>query len=188
VVAGDQGGGHQGAVNARAGTAPQSVFVSAVAWMFIALSVFTTFVALLQNVMLAVFFSRGVPRYTGSGPAQWLVSWMLANVQAMLAVFLVLSVLLLVSSIGLLKRMNWARRLFIALLVVGIVASVVSLALTFVALGFRPPPSGAGAVLVYGITAFNAAGFIALWVVLGWIVRKLRSPNIRREFVSEARS
>ena len=111
---------------------PQSTFVTVVAWISIVLAGFTALLSLLQNLML-VSMPRDVfkvPLEQDSTFAHALPSWsrfMFAHVHVLAFVMLGVCILTLCASIGLLRRRNWARVLFIGLLALGIAYSILSL-------------------------------------------------------------
>jgi hypothetical protein len=105
---------------------------------------------------------------------------------------LVSSGLTLAAAIGLLKRRNWARLLFISLLVLGIIWSIAKVVPQFVILAFWLHPFDYGSpatpvgvdsimVMMMGFSAVMAIGFAILF---GWIIKRLISPDFRREFVA----
>lgn len=168
----------------------RSLFVTATAWLFILLGVVASLSALVQNAMLASL----LPALSSSSPTvSGLMGLMLDYMPWVVGTGLVMSLATLASAIGLLLRLDWARRAFIGLLVVAIVAnllglwlqqemmqSVVSRTLGSVAL----PPQALG---VFG--GFVTAARVMAVVVtlgscglLGWIIRRLMSAGVRREF------
>lgn len=163
----------------------RSLFVTAVAWLFILLGMAASVSALLQNAMLASLLP--LPAQAG------LTGLLMAKLPWVTGACLVLSLATLASAIGLLLRFDWARRTFIGLLVVAIVANllgvwlqqelmqaIVDHALTSAAL----PPKAAG---VFG-GFVTAARVMAVVVTLGacgllaWIIRRLMSDPVRQEF------
>src|SRR5262249_20832615 len=113
-------------------TSERSAFVTAVAWVFIALSGFATLISILQNVMIYTLFpldqmhaAMAQARQQHDIPA--LSLFMFEHIRELFAVVLVVTLATLIISIGLLRRHNWARILFICLLVLGIMWNVVGL-------------------------------------------------------------
>jgi hypothetical protein len=163
----------------------RSLFVTATAWVFILLGVMASVSALVQNAMLASLIPL---------PATSLVMGLLTDyLPWVVGTGLAMSLATLVSAIGLLLRLDWARRTFIGLLVVAIVAnllglwlqqemmqSVVSSALVNATL----PPQALG---VFG-GFVTAARVMAVVVTLGacgllaWIIRRLMSAGVKQEF------
>jgi hypothetical protein len=168
----------------------RSLFVTAIAWVFIVLAVLTSMSALVQNAAVASLMpgmqvaTERMPLLTGLliGYLPWVVG-----------TGLVMSLATLASAIGLLMRLDWARRSFIGLLVVAIFAnllglwlqqevvqSVVSSTLSSVAI-----PQQAMGVFGGFVTAARVMAVLmtlAGCAVLGWIIGRLMSPTVRQEF------
>ncbi len=145
----------------------RSLFVTAIAWMTMVLGV-------------------GMVAGLGSGLlAPW--PWAASTVAA-------LSLAAVIAAAGLLMRLDWARRVFIALLVLVIAAHLPGLWLQYqvvqhlVGDGLR----GAGPVspavehlfslVVMASLGMAAALTSAACALLAWAVRRLMSPSIRQEF------
>jgi hypothetical protein len=161
----------------------RSLFVTATAWVFIVLAGLTSVAALVQNAAVASLLPA-LPLLTGLllGYLPWVVGAGFAMSLATLA-----------SAIGLLMRLDWARRSFIGLLVVAIVAnllglwlqhevvqSVVSSTLQSVAI-----PQQALGVFGGFVTAARVLAVLMTLAGCGllvWIIRRLMSANIRQEF------
>lgn len=152
-----------------------------------------TFISLMQNVMVATFLRGGnfrpiAPRPGEEQIAAW-ANFIAGNLQLILLAFLVLCAVTLAASIGLLLRRNWARLLFVALLVVAIVWNVVGavlMVLFFTAITQRipagvAPPEGfqTFAVIAGAMNVLFVFGFLALF---GWIAKRLLSAEVRKEF------
>ena len=168
----------------------RSLFVTMTAWLFIVLAALTSMSALVQNAAVASLLpgmqvaTERMPLLTGLliGYLPWVVG-----------TGLVMSVATLASAIGLLMRLDWARRSFIALLVVAIFAnllglwlqqevvqSVVSTTLSNVAI-----PQQALGVFGGFVTAARVMAVLMTLVgcaFLGWIIRRLMSATVRQEF------
>src|SRR5512140_685495 len=176
-------------------TPPRSTFVTVLAWIFIVLGGMATLMSLLQNIMVALLFrpemmmeaAKDLPK--DEGPAA-LASFMIMNFRLFFLLFLVLSALTLASAIGLLLRRNWGRMLFVALMVIGMAWNIVALGLMFLFFGAMadlPSRGGADAqafqvFFLFG-AAINVLFVVGFTVLFGWIVKRLLSPDIRREFV-----
>ncbi|HEY9237984.1 MAG TPA: hypothetical protein VIP10_04010 [Burkholderiaceae bacterium] len=168
----------------------RSLFVTATAWLFIVLAALTSVSALVQNAAVASLWpgmqlaAEGLPLLTGLliGYLPWVVG-----------TGLVMSVATLASAVGLLLRLDWARRSFIGLLVVAIVAnllglwlqhevvqSVVSSTLSSVAI-----PQQAMGVFGGFVTAARVLAVLMTLAGCGlllWIIRRLMSATVRQEF------
>ncbi len=169
-----------------AASPPRSTFVTVVAWLFIVLSGCATPISVLQNIMvLTIFKQHPIPSDNSAldhMPAA--TRFMFTHMDLFFQAFLVLCIYTLVCSIGLLKRRNWARLGFVALLVVGILYQVAGFAFQSFFMAEFPdrqaPEEFRTFVLLMQI--FGAGMAIALVLVFGWMIRKLISPSIRAEF------
>ena len=104
----------------------RSLFVTATAWAFIVLAALASASALVQNAAVASL----LPGWQLSGqsrPLPWLTNWLVAYLPWVVGTGLVVSLATLASAIGLLLRLNWARRVFIGMLVLAIVANLVGM-------------------------------------------------------------
>lgn len=108
----------------------RSTFVTVLAWIFIALAGFATFISILQNIMIAFVFPMAQMQAAATQQgAPWFAAWMIQHFQLFFLLFLVASASCLAAAIGLLRRKNWARLLFIALMLLGIAWNVAGLVL-----------------------------------------------------------
>lgn len=159
----------------------RSLFVTFTAWVFIVLGLLASGSALLQHASIA-----SLPVVEGMRWAQAYLPWVALAALAM-------SLATLASAIGLLLRLDWARRAFIGVLVVAIVAnlaglwlqhalvqSLVSATLTQATV----PPQVAGVFGGFVTAAQVMAALMTLGscLVLAWIIRSLMSPGVRQEF------
>ena len=170
----------------------RSLFVSVTAWVFIVLGAVASLCTLVQNAALmsllpgfhASLEPRALPLLTGL---------LVAHLPWVTGVGLVLSLATLAAAVGLLLRLEWARRVFIALAVVAIVGNLLGLwlqqellqSLIDSTLSRAPLPSEAAGVFG-GFAAAARAAAIAIslgaCMLLGWIIRRLTSPGVRQEF------
>ena len=163
----------------------RSLFVTATAWAFILLGMVASLSSLMQNAMLV---AMPVPVSSGG-----VVGLLMAYLPWVTGVGLALSLATLASAVGLLLRLDWARRVFIGLLVVAIVANLLGLwlqqemmqSVVSTTLSHTPlPPQALG---VFG-GFVTAARVMAVVVTLGacgllaWIIRRLMSAGVRQEF------
>ena len=166
----------------------RSRFVNFVAWMFILLAAFACEWAVIQNATqpwasLAVDPST-LPGLTGMlvRHAPWVFSAAIA-----------LSLAMIVCAFGLLRRVEWARRVFIALLMVAIGVDLASLWLQqeFVHLLVDPALQGQtmsqqaaelfGGMLTAARLLAGAVTLVASFALVV-IIRRLMSPAVRQEF------
>lgn len=166
----------------------RSFFVTATAWLFIVLGGLASVSALLQQAS----FASGLPAVNLQG-LPLLTGLLLGYLPYVMGASLVLSLATVASAVGLLLRLEWARRVFIGLLVAAIAMNLGGLwlqqevmhALVSQTLGTSPlPPAVAGVFGGFVVTARVLA--VALTLVaclgLGWIIRRLMSPMVRQEF------
>ena len=170
----------------------RSMFVTATAWVFIILAALTSVSALVQNAAVASLMP-GLQLATERNPLPMLTGLLIGYLPWVVGTGVVMSLATLASAIGLLLRLDWARRTFIGLLVVAIVAnlmglwlqqevvqSVVSNTLSSVAI-----PQQAMGVFGGFVTAARVMAVLMTLVgcaLLVWIIRRLMSAGVRQEF------
>lgn len=163
--------------------------------MSIAVAGFATLISLMQTIMLSLVFPieemRAALRESErTQPMPAFVGLMVENLRLFSGLFLAMSVVTLVASIGLLKRMNWARLVFTGMMALAAIAHLAGAAMPFFMLSsFSPVPENAPTDLrdnaelvmkiVMGLTAVLS---IALAALFGWLAKRLLSDDIRREF------
>jgi len=175
----------------------KSTFVTAVAWVFIALAGFATLISALQNIMIYIFFpveqmhgAMAQAREQQQMPAYY---WFIfEHVREIFAGFLLLTSLVLVASIGLLRRYNWARILFVWLLALGVIWNVAGIAWPWIFFHTMPQPPQTAPIhaqfqaLATGIGIFSAIISLGTAVLFVWIVKRLMSSAIKTEFMNRA--
>jgi len=172
----------------------RSGFVSGLAWTFIVLAGFTTAIAILQNMMLALISPgeelRASMETVENAPA--LLQFLPENLQLFFFAFLVFSAATLVSAIGLLKRQNWARLVFIGFMALGVISNLASLAMPFVMPSLLPEIPGQTQpdfhddfellwTITIGVTIVVGLVFAALFA---WVIKRLMAEDVRREFLA----
>lgn len=175
--------------------AEHSSFVTALAWVFIVLSAFATLISIAQNVMINAMFSvdpMEAAMHSAKAPQNMppVAEFMTNHFRIFFGAFLALSVVTLVSSVALLKRKNWARLIFIILMSLGIVWNIGGLFLQQAMFSSMPSPpttappefqaqfnSMAQTMIIF--SAIMAIGFSALFA---WIIKRLTSQKVRKEF------
>jgi len=170
----------------------RSLFVNVTAWMFIVLGIAATALSVIQGAATASVLP-GFNLHLDVKPLQGLMQLLAAHLPWMAGVALALSIGTLVAAIGLLLRLEWARRTFIALVVLAIVANLAGVwlqqallqALIDHALSRAPLPHEAAGVFGGLATAARAAAVtlsLATCAVLGWIIARLSTQAVRQEF------
>jgi hypothetical protein len=166
----------------------RSLFVTITAWFFIVVSLLATVSAVVQQAstgsIVALHPVQPLPLVTG---------FLVGYLPWVLGAGLALSLATLAASIGLLLRLDWARQVFIGLLVVAIVANLAGLwlqhevvqSLVTSTLKSSPLPPTAADVFGGFVTASRVLGVamtLAACALLAWIIRRLMSQPIRQEF------
>lgn len=176
-------------------SAPRSTFVTVTGWIFLVLSGFALLILLLDALMLQIMSSSG-----SFQEAMQSASAQQADMPAIslflfkhLALFLILPLLAFgstfVASLGLLRRWNWARVLFIVVMIIGIIWNLFGLAVQFFMMAWMrqdfamlPPDAPDIGLFVTVMMAFSALFALAFCVLFGWIAKRLMAPAIVAEF------
>jgi hypothetical protein len=174
---------------------PRSTFVTAVAWLFIALAGFSTLVSLLQNLMVTFLFPADMLEQVGlqgkNAPRiPPVAEFLLQNFRGLVFAMLLVTLAMLTASIGLLLRRNWARLLFVALLGLGIAWNIGGLAIAYAFFSEMmqvpvnaPKDFADGFELMSKVMmVFQVLVAVGISALLGWIMKKLLSDEIRAEF------
>lgn len=176
-------------------TATRSSFVTGLAWTFVALGGVATLVTLLQNVMLSVMYSADDFRAPSSDDFQQLPAFLrfiVNNFQLFFASAFVLSAATLLSAIGLLKRQNWARLLFILIMLIGMLWNLAAIAMPFVMQSWMSQAPAHAQAAMRGefelmwamMTAVAVIIGLAFAILFGWIIKRLMAQDVRREFLA----
>lgn len=170
-------------------------FVNIVAWLFILLAGGAVILGLIQNLIIHFWppLAGVINHYENTaGGSNGEFAWqagILRNIEWVLAASLLSSLIMLTAAIGLLKRMNWARLLFVVMLGLG----VLWLAASFVAL-LVGDPFGAGladvpaeyqpAIASLRTQSRWVSGLFSLLLclLLGWIIWRLCSKEVAVQF------
>ena len=175
-------------------TQPKSTFVTGLAWTFIVLAGFATFISILQNIMITLMFpleemneSLTSPEAQENIPA--FANFMFSNIRLFFFGFLVVSCATFVSSIALLKRKNWGRIIFIAIMSLGIawnLSALILQQLMMPSMSETPSPPGSNfGVMMTIMRVFSFLMALGVSILFGWIIKRLVSPKIRQEFLPE---
>lgn len=164
----------------------RSVFVTTVGWMFILLATMAVAWALVR------FASAGSVVAALPGP-RGLTALLAAYLPWVMAAGLALSLGTLAAAIGLLLRLDWARRAVIGLLLVAILANLGGLwlqhelveSVVSQTLLSSPLPTPAIDVLGGFVTASRVLAIVltlGTCAILAWVIQRLRSWAVRQEF------
>jgi hypothetical protein len=167
----------------------RSRFVNFVAWMFILLAAFACEWAVIQNATQSSWSALAGDQSS----LPWLTGLLMRHVAWVYSTAIALSLAMIVCAFGLLRRIEWARRVFIGLLMVAIVVDLAGLWLQqefmhlLVDSALRQATLTQPAADLFGgvvTVARVLAGFLTLVasVALVGIIRRLMSPSVRQEF------
>lgn len=173
----------------------RSSFVTVLAWIFLVITGFATFISALQNIMITFFFPMAEMKASmhsakGSEHLPAFSQFMFSNMQYFFIAFFLLSATMFIFSAALLKRKNWARIAFIVFLAFGIAWNIGSLFLqsaffsSMLQLPSDAPPEfraqfeSMATVMLVATSLFA----IALSALFAWLIKRLASPSIRAEF------
>jgi hypothetical protein len=165
----------------------RSRFVTFIAWVFMLLAAFACEWAVIQNATQSSW--NALAGDQASLP--WLTGQLLRHATWVFLAAIALSLATMVCAFGLLRRIEWARRVFIGLLMVAIGVDLAGLWLQqefmhlLVDSALRQATPSAADVFGGVVTAARVlAGFITLVasVALAGIIRRLMSPSVRQEF------
>jgi hypothetical protein len=170
----------------------RSMFVTLTAWLFLLLGGLGSASAVLQNALWASGWP-GMPGLEATQTLPLVTGLLLGYLPWVIATGLALALATMASAVGLLMRLEWARRCFIGLLALAIVANLLGLwlqheivpSLFEATLARAPMPAAAAHVFDGFVTASQAMGAamtLATCAALGWIIRQLMSPGVRQEF------
>ena len=169
---------------------PRSGFVTGTAGVVIVMAGLATIVSFVQSVAVSVIFPAVQQEIPPFAPA--LTRFMFTYMRELTFAALAVSAVWLASGVGLLKRRNWARRLFIVLLWLAIIWNIAGLAVQHSVAAFMdaqlggdmngPPEQIIRSVLVaVRILAFVMAA--AFCVLFGWLIKRFTSARVRAEFL-----
>ena len=167
----------------------RSRFVNFIAWMFILLAAFACEWAVIQNATQSSWSALAGDQSS----LPWLTGLLMRHVTWVYSTAIALSLAMIVCAVGLLRRIEWARRVFIGLLMVAIGVDLAGLWLQqefmhlLVDSALRQTTLTQPAADLFGGVVTMArvlAGFLTLVasVALVGIIRRLMSPSVRQEF------
>jgi len=173
--------------------AARSSFVTVVAWIFIALAAWSALISLLQNIMVNTIFPADLfaaSTSRGANPMPPVFEFMVRHMHVLLLASLFASIATLVAAIGLLKRKNWGRVVFVGILTLGILWSLGGFVLQqFLLSSMTALPPDVPAEFRTGfdqmalaIRVVSAVFILGFSVLFAWLIKRLLSPSIRAEF------
>ena len=173
--------------------APKSTFVTVVAWTFLVLSGFAAFIGILQNTMIWFLFPRSQIHDAMNSQeiaknTNIFFRTFLGHTEFYFLAFFLVALFTFLTSVGLLRRREWARKAFIGLMALGILWNLGSCVMQLFMFGLHGPfpdePQGGSEfrVMMVVMQVFTWVFAVALSVLFGWIINRLMSPNIVKEF------
>jgi hypothetical protein len=167
---------------------PSSTYVTRLAWILLVAAGIALPVSIYQNVRLhTVFFAEKAAATSQLPPGASTLVRLLSHIELIYPVLMFVSAYTLVSAIGLLLRKNWARRLLIAILALGIAgcAAAIAIAVALLLSGPTPSvprrPSGQHVMMTATyLLSIPVSFWGGIWLVRGIV--KLTSKEIRAEF------
>ena len=178
-------------------TAPESksTFVTVLAWVFIIGSAFSTLMSLLQTFIVRSFqgqFQTAFKDTTFSAHTPAGAKFLFGHFELFIVFLFALSVVTLVASIGMLRRRNWARLVFIGVLGFGVLYSVAGLFFQRSMMsGMQLPAAHDAQAQAFqaqwqstldAFRVFMVILTLAIAGLLAWIIARLCSRRIREEF------
>lgn len=166
-----------------------SLFVDFTAWAALVLAALAAVLAGLQQAEVASL----LPHWQQQQALPPLSAWLLRDLPWVLGAAAVVSMLGVAAAVGLMLRLDWARRVFIGLVAVALAAQVYGLwlqnELVPVLLQASLPPGAlpaAAAGVLDGLTlAARVLGLlvtVSACALLGWVMARLMSERVRQEF------
>jgi hypothetical protein len=166
----------------------QSNFVTILAWVLIIFNALGVLGALMQNIIVNFVFPKVMATAPPGMPAE---QFPLTFFRTLAFLVLLFEVFVLYAAYALLQRRNWARRTFVVLFALGIAWNVLALVGFGLGLGFADlfgvaaqempvDPRTVFTTIFIGMAVFA----ILMTVLFVWLIRRLRSPEIKAEFSS----
>jgi hypothetical protein len=176
--------------NQTSGPVVKSTFVTVFAWIMIVINGFGLFISVLQNIIVAFVFRldefNTAFKDMGDMP-EGFPRFIMKNIRMLLPLLGVFILFAFISSIGLLKRKEWARKSFLFLLGFGILYTIAGTVFQFIFMksmfhGTDIPSefNFISSFFMIFMIIFSL-GFIFLF---GWLLKKLSSVKIKEEFIS----
>lgn len=170
----------------------RSLLVSVTAWVFIVLGGLASLTALAQGAAISAMLAGFTPVIDAKA-VPGLSGLVMAHLSWVAGVGFLLSVATVAVAIGLLVRLEWARRVFIGLAVVAIVGNLLGLwlqqemlqSLIDATLSRSSLPREAAGVFGGFATAARVTAValsLGASMLLAWIIRRLMSQGVRQEF------
>ena len=175
-------------------TREKSTFVTVVAIIFIVLSILGLLALIPQMFLQSVILQRNevaesIREQIENGTMPPIAGLFYTHQNLFIMLSFVRSIVSLVASIGLLNRKNWARILFIIVMSLAIARQIFGIIFSWTIVpNTQDIANSNGNNVMYFLTAiriFTSCFVIGFIILYGWIIYKLLSEKIRREFIPE---
>jgi hypothetical protein len=175
--------------NQTSGPVVKSNFVYVFAWLMIVFNGFGLLISIMQNIIFAFVFKMGEfdSIFKDIGDMQkGFPTFLFKNIRLLLPLLGIFILFAFISSIGLLKRKEWARKSFLFLLGFGILYTIAGTVIQIIFMKSmfhgNDMPSEFGFITSFFkiFTIIFSLGFIFLF---GWLFKKLSSGKIKEEFM-----
>jgi O-antigen/teichoic acid export membrane protein len=170
----------------------RSDFVTVLAWISIILSGFFAFMMLFQSILFNSVlkngdFDRAMSQTQNAQNINEYHQVIMSSMQYVFILIAVFSIFVLITSIALLKRKNWARVTFIVFLTLGIVWNVLGLVLQPLLMPDMTDIQGQEGMAqmneMMNVMQIGTMIFVVAFTILyAWIIKKLVSKPIKEEF------
>ncbi len=165
-----------------------STFVNVLGWIMLVFSGMGVLGAIMQNIMIN-FVMPSMMKMNPQMPSQ---EFPLTMFRLLGLILLLISVFVTFASYSFLQRRAWARKVFIALFIVGIVWGIICSIGFLVGFGFSgltrngANPMPPEAQLMFKAMAISFSIFTgAISILYSWILKKLFSHQVKTEFYTE---
>lgn len=171
----------------------RSKLVTVTAWLFIVIGAFTTTASLIQGLMYVRMLTMPTMHqamHEGASHLPFLLQLLFEHFRLYLLFIFSLSLTTLLSAIGLLKRNDLARRTFITVLIIAVLAMLTAF---ITQLSISPATDNIPAAQIPGeaknmMRAMKGFFFIITFSVTclaGWLMLQLSAPEIKEEFTKD---
>ncbi len=167
-------------------TPTRSTFVTVIGWIFAVLSGLSLLMAVMQNIMLHTVFP--LEQMTGDIPADMpaMAAFMFENFALLFLIPLVVSAVILAGSVGLIRRLEWARKLMVGVMGLAALWSLLSVVFQVAWMGqFGDVPgdmAGTFQAMQIFMTVFALLWGLGFAALFGWITKRLMSWDTKQEF------
>lgn len=172
----------------------RSTFVNVLAWIFIVIAGSATVISILPNVGIKTMIPLDQIRAAAGPGADQIppfARFMMEHMQSFIFLFFVVSSAVFIAAIGLIRRKNWARIAFVAILGLAIVWNIACLVVQQLMFSSVPSilpkePADIHANfhrMISLVRVFTFVFAIGLSALLAWLIKRLLSQSVRAEFM-----